>query len=63
MERGAVTAVQNKGTAVLAINYHSKISSAQIKSSILLAGLAASGITTVKEGQLFINGTAIPNLL
>ena len=34
---------------VLAINYHSKISSAQIKSSILLAGLAASGRTTVTE--------------
>ena len=34
---------------VLAINYHSKISSAQIKSSILLAGLSASGITTVTE--------------
>ena len=42
---------------VLAINYHSKISSAQIKSSILLAGLAASGITTVTEPKKSRNHT------
>ena len=34
---------------VFPINYSSKISSAQIKSSILLSGLAASGITVFKE--------------
>ena len=34
---------------VLSINYISKISSAQIKSSILLSGLSASGKTIIKE--------------
>ena len=34
---------------VFPLNYSSKISSAQIKSSILLSGLAASGKTVFKE--------------
>ena len=34
---------------VFPLNYSSKISSAQIKSSILLSGLAASGRTVFKE--------------
>lgn len=38
-----------KGTKLQAVNYNSPVASAQIKSCILLAGLHAEGITTVKE--------------
>lgn len=37
---------------LLAINYHSPIASAQVKSSILLAGLFANGVTSVTEPVL-----------
>lgn len=38
-----------KGGDLKAINYLSPVSSAQVKSAILLAGLYASGVTTVEE--------------
>lgn len=38
-----------KGTELKAINFESKLSSAQVKSCVLLAGLFADGITTVEE--------------
>ena len=42
---------------VLSINYISKISSAQIKSSVLLSGLSASGKTIIKEKRESRNHT------
>lgn len=44
-----------KGSKLTAIKYESKIASAQVKSSILLAGLFASGETTVVEPYLSRN--------
>jgi 3-phosphoshikimate 1-carboxyvinyltransferase len=41
-----------RGQALQAIHYHSPIASAQVKSSILLAGLMAEGQTTVSEPAL-----------
>ncbi|MCH1624738.1 3-phosphoshikimate 1-carboxyvinyltransferase [Fredinandcohnia quinoae] len=38
-----------RGGNLRAINYHSPVASAQVKSSILLAGINASGTTTVTE--------------
>ena len=38
-----------KGTSLRAISYASPISSAQVKSAVILAGLFADGMTTVKE--------------
>lgn len=42
-----------------AIHYHSKVASAQVKSSILLAGLYADGITKVTEPTLSRNHTEL----
>ncbi len=44
-----------KGSKLTGISYESKIASAQVKSSILLAGLFASGETTVIESYLSRN--------
>lgn len=41
--------VSIKGRKLQGINYNSPVASAQVKSSILLAGLHSEGITTVKE--------------
>ena len=43
------------GTELNAINYTSKVASAQVKSSILLAGLYADGITSVTEPYISRN--------
>lgn len=48
-----------KGTNLKAITYHSKIASAQVKSAILLAGLYATGITSVTEPFLSRNHTEL----
>ena len=58
-EMGAKIELTEAGTAPIhifpselnAINYKSKISSAQVKSCILLAGLYANGITSVEEPE------------
>lgn len=42
-----------------AIHYHSKVASAQVKSSVLLAGLYADGITSVTEPTLSRNHTEL----
>lgn len=42
-----------------AIHYHSKVASAQVKSSVLLAGLYADGVTTVTEPILSRNHTEL----
>ena len=42
-----------------AIHYHSKVASAQVKSSILLAGLYADGLTLVTEPVLSRNHTEL----
>ncbi len=41
--------VEIEGTSLLAIDYELPVASAQVKSAILLAGLSASGATTVVE--------------
>ena len=47
------------GTALHSIEYNSPIASAQVKSSILLAGLSADGVTTVIEPYKSRNHTEI----
>lgn len=47
------------GGSLHGIHYHSKIASAQVKSSILLAGLYADGKTTVTEPAVSRNHTEI----
>ncbi len=47
------------GSHLHGINYKSKIASAQVKSSILLAGLFADGVTTVTEPYLSRNHSEI----
>ena len=42
-----------------AIHYHSKVASAQVKSSVLLAGLYADGLTLVTEPVLSRNHTEL----
>jgi len=44
-----------KGSPLKAISYQSKVASAQVKSSILLAGLYADGVTSVTEPYLSRN--------
>ena len=48
-----------KGKCLKPIKYHSPIASAQVKSSILLAGLGTDGVTTVVEPYLSRNHTEI----
>ena len=48
-----------KGKSLKPIEYHSPIASAQVKSSILLAGLGTDGVTTVVEPYLSRNHTEI----
>lgn len=48
-----------KGKNLSPIEYHSPIASAQVKSSILLAGLGTEGVTTVVEPYLSRNHTEI----
>ena len=48
-----------KGKSLNPIEYHSPIASAQVKSSILLAGLGTEGVTTVVEPYLSRNHTEI----
>lgn len=48
-----------KGKSLKPIEYHSPIASAQVKSSILLAGLGTEGVTTVVEPYLSRNHTEI----
>ena len=47
------------GRPLSGIHYHSKVASAQVKSSILLAGLYADGETRVTEPQLSRNHTEL----
>lgn len=47
------------GSPLHGIHYHSKVASAQVKSSILLAGLYAEGETSVTEPQLSRNHTEL----
>ena len=48
-----------KGTSLKGIHYNSPVSSAQIKSCVLLAGLYADGITSVTEPSLSRNHTEL----
>jgi len=50
--KGELLPLAIKGTNLKGIEYHSPIASAQVKSSILLAGLRAKGTTTVFEPSL-----------
>lgn len=62
-----ITSIRDNGCAPLSIrgrklhgiHYHSKVASAQVKSSILLAGLYAEGETTVTEPKLSRNHTEL----
>ena len=47
------------GTSLIGINYKTPISSAQVKSAILLAGMNAKGTTTVTESHLSRNHTEL----
>lgn len=47
------------GSPLKGIHYHSRVASAQVKSSILLAGLYADGETSVTEPQLSRNHTEL----
>lgn len=48
-----------RGKSLHGIHYHSKVASAQVKSSILLAGLYADGETSVTEPKLSRNHTEL----
>lgn len=48
-EHGQYTPLSTRGGALKAIHYHSPVASAQVKSTILLAGLHAEGTTKVTE--------------
>ncbi|MBC7961973.1 MAG: 3-phosphoshikimate 1-carboxyvinyltransferase [Steroidobacteraceae bacterium] len=50
--QGSLAPLAISGGGLSAIDYHSPVSSAQIKSSIMLAGLYADGETTVREPSL-----------
>lgn len=62
-----IESIHNNGCAPLriigqplhGIHYHSKVASAQVKSSILLAGLYADGVTSVTEPTLSRNHSEI----
>ena len=47
------------GKPLAGIHYTSKVASAQVKSSILLAGLYADGLTSVTEPQVSRNHTEL----
>lgn len=47
------------GSPLRGIHYHSKVASAQVKSSILLAGLYADGLTSVTEPSVSRNHTEL----
>ncbi|NSL52285.1 3-phosphoshikimate 1-carboxyvinyltransferase [Calidifontibacillus erzurumensis] len=49
---GMFTPISIRGGNTVGIHYHSPVASAQVKSSILLAGLFSKGITTVTEPAL-----------
>lgn len=49
---GEFTPLSIRGGNLAAISYQSPVASAQVKSAILLAGLQASGVTSVSEPQL-----------
>ena len=49
---GQFTPLAVQGTKLKAIDYQMPVASAQVKSAILLAGLQASGITTVRETEV-----------
>jgi 3-phosphoshikimate 1-carboxyvinyltransferase len=48
-EQGNYTPLSIRGGSLQAIDYHSPVASAQVKSAILLAGLQADGTTSVTE--------------
>ncbi|WP_027417502.1 3-phosphoshikimate 1-carboxyvinyltransferase [Aneurinibacillus terranovensis] len=49
---GEFTPLSIRGGKLRAIEYHSPVASAQVKSAILLAGLQADGVTTLYEPEL-----------
>ncbi|WP_075617681.1 3-phosphoshikimate 1-carboxyvinyltransferase [Paenisporosarcina indica] len=49
---GQFTPLAIQGTALTAIDYTMPVASAQVKSAILLAGLRAQGVTTVREMEV-----------
>ncbi|NOR19894.1 MAG: 3-phosphoshikimate 1-carboxyvinyltransferase, partial [Xanthomonadales bacterium] len=51
-EQGTAPLKIHAGSALCSIDYVSPVASAQIKSCVLLAGLFASGVTSVKEPRL-----------
>jgi 3-phosphoshikimate 1-carboxyvinyltransferase len=51
-QNGEYTPLSLRGGKLTGIEYHSPVSSAQIKSAVLLAGLQAEGTTTVYEPEL-----------
>ncbi|WP_338451802.1 3-phosphoshikimate 1-carboxyvinyltransferase [Niallia oryzisoli] len=50
-QQGEYTPLSIRGGGISGINYHAPVASAQVKSSILLAGLQADGLTTVVEPE------------
>jgi 3-phosphoshikimate 1-carboxyvinyltransferase len=50
-QNGSFTPISIRGGALHSIDYHSPIASAQVKSAILLAGLQATGRTSVTEPE------------
>ncbi|WP_240489956.1 hypothetical protein, partial [Acinetobacter baumannii] len=51
-KNGEYTPLSVRGGTLTGIEYRSPVSSAQIKSAVLLAGLGAEGETTVYEPEL-----------
>jgi 3-phosphoshikimate 1-carboxyvinyltransferase len=51
-EGGEYTPLSVRGGGLQAVEYHSPVSSAQVKSSVLLAGLQAEGTTVLYEPEL-----------
>lgn len=51
-QEGRFTPLAVRGTSLKGISYDSPVASAQIKSCLLLAGLQADGVTTVREPSL-----------
>lgn len=51
-ENGKYTPITIEGSSLTGITYQSSVASAQVKSAILLAGLSASGKTTVLEPMI-----------
>ncbi|RFU68490.1 3-phosphoshikimate 1-carboxyvinyltransferase [Peribacillus saganii] len=50
-KKGERTPLSIRGGSLSSINYEMPVASAQVKSAILLAGLQAEGVTTVKEAS------------